>query len=459
MAEGVPDVPSPIRSGLVRPLILEAYRAVIEKEIPADQAVETVLRREKRLFARERRAVADAVHDWIRRTLTVDALLRQGLGDAALLALPADNKALLSYAGWRVLAGEDPAAVQHDLNLPAGWSGGLAACAAGRSLLGRDAPAALPGERASGDAPKGPSTATIALSTGFPDWLVQRWVGDLGAAEAAALAHSLNARAPLTVRANRLLGDRAALAARLEAEGVRTEPALLAPDGLHLLDRVNVHTLPSFRDGWFEVQDEGSQLIARLVGARPGWTIADACAGAGGKTLALAAEMSGRGLLVACDADVRRLSRLAPRARRARVQNVELCPVPAERLPRALLSRLAGACDAVLVDAPCSGTGVLRRHPDLRLRLRPAGVKELQERQIRLLARFSALVKPGGRLVYATCSLLRDENEAVVAAFRRARPDFTVEPVPPLTDADGCMRLYPHRQGTDGFFACRLVLA
>lgn len=451
----MPDIASPIRTDLVRRLTLEAYRSVTEKEVPADQAVDTVLRREKRLFARERRAVADAVHDWIRQTLTVDALLRQGLGDAALSALPPDKKALLSYAGWRALAGEDLTAIQRDLNLPAAWSTGLVACAAGRRLLDPAAQASPPGEPTDGPL----TAATIALSTGLPEWLVQRWVDDLGAADAVALARALNERAPFTVRTNRLLGDRAELARRLLVEGVRTEPTRLAPDGLHLLDRVNVHTLSSFREGWFEVQDEGSQLIVQLVGARPGWTVVDACAGAGGKTLALSAAMSDRGLLVACDVDVRRLRRLGPRARRARVQNVQPYPVAPERLPRALVSRLAGACDAVLVDAPCSGTGVLRRHPDLRLRIRPASVTELQQRQIRLLARFAGLVKEGGRLVYATCSLLPDENEAVVAAFCAARPDFTVEPAPALTDADGRMRLYPHRHGTDGFFACRLVRA
>jgi 16S rRNA (cytosine967-C5)-methyltransferase len=215
----------------------------------------------------------------------------------------------------------------------------------------------------------------------------------------------------------------------------------------------------------FEVQDEGSQLIALACGARPGQIVVDACAGAGGKALALASEMKNKGRLVACDRDARRLDEMRPRARRAGVHNWEARGVPEGPAGEARIADLSAGADAVLVDAPCSGLGALRRNPDARWRLDEAEVDSFPPRQLAILARYSKLVKRGGRLVYATCSINRRENEDVRAAFLASHPHFApLEPTALLGDAlaekvgahADDVQLFPHRHGTDGFYIAGL---
>jgi 16S rRNA (cytosine967-C5)-methyltransferase len=275
------------------------------------------------------------------------------------------------------------------------------------------------------------------------------------------LAAALNQRAPLTVRANLLKGTRDELRAVLEAEGARVEPARWSPNALTFTGRTNVFALKAFKAGLFEVQDEGSQLIAEACGARPGQLVVDACAGAGGKALALAADMRNRGKLVACDRDGRRLDELRQRARRDGVHNWEARAVPEGPAGEERLADLRGKADLVLVDAPCSGLGALRRNPDARWRMDRAEVDSFPPRQREILRRYAALVRPGGRLVYATCSINRGENEDARASFLAEHPDFV--PVPPsevlgqeraaaLGAGPQDVQLLPHRHGTDGFY-------
>src|SRR5213075_1883434 len=211
------------------------------------------------------------------------------------------------------------------------------------------------------------------------------------------LAAALNQRAPLTVRANLLKNTREQLIETLKAEGARVEPTKLSPWGVIFTGRTNVFALRAFKAGLFEVQDEGSQLIALACEARPGQLVVDACAGAGGKTLALASEMRNKGRLVACDRDSRRIDELRPRARRAGVHNWEARSVPESSDAR--LVELSGQADVVLIDAPCSGLGALRRNPDARWRLDEAEVATFPPRQLQILERYARLVKPAGRLV------------------------------------------------------------
>jgi 16S rRNA (cytosine967-C5)-methyltransferase len=210
-----------------------------------------------------------------------------------------------------------------------------------------------------------------------------------------------------------------------------------------------------------EVQDEGSQLGALLAGAKPGEQVIDLCAGAGGKTLALAMLMRGAGRIYAMDVSAKRLAALAPRAARAGITNVNPLAISGEGDAR--LKRLAGKLDRVLVDAPCSGFGTLRRNPDLKWRHSPAAVGELAQKQARILESAARLVKAGGRLVYATCSILREENEAIVEAFLAAQPRFKRLSCAELLaaqrialDTGAYLRLWPHRHGTDGFFAAAM---
>src|SRR5512138_3474617 len=209
----------------------------------------------------------------------------------------------------------------------------------------------------------------LALEASLPRWIAERFARELGLEEARALATSMNERAPLTVRANLLMGDRDDLRSRLAAEGMQSEPTRFSPWGLVLDGHQNAFSLPSFRDGRFEIQDEGSQLISLACAARPGWIVVDACAGAGGKALALAMEMRNKGSLHAVDTDAGRLDDARRRARRAHVHNLRARLIASGPEAATQLEDLAGKADLVLVDAPCSGLGTLRRKPDARWRL------------------------------------------------------------------------------------------
>jgi 16S rRNA (cytosine967-C5)-methyltransferase len=300
----------------------------------------------------------------------------------------------------------------------------------------------------------------LALEGSLPGWLASRLAAEMGIDEARAFAAAVNQRAPLTVRANLLKTTREALQARLAAEGTGSRPTPLSPWGLVLDGHENAFALEAFRDGLFEVQDEGSQVVVLACGARPGMRVVDACAGAGGKSLALAAEMRNRGEVLALDVDEERLGEARRRARRAGVHNLRTRVVPPDAAADAALADLAGTADLVLVDAPCSGLGTLRRKPDARWRLGPSDPERFGAVQRELVERFARLVRPGGRLVYATCSVTRAEDEEV-AAFAAGLPGLAPLPMEraagaELARAAGAngheLRLWPHRHGTDGFF-------
>jgi 16S rRNA (cytosine967-C5)-methyltransferase len=286
----------------------------------------------------------------------------------------------------------------------------------------------------------------MGAEAGFvPRWLAEKLGRTIGAAELPALLD----RAPLDLRVNRLKGTRDE-ALRLIPDAV---PGALSPDALRLPEGTNIEALPAFESGLVEIQDEGSQLIALATHARPGMTVVDLCAGAGGKTLALAAMMAGEGRLIACDVDRARLARLAPRAERAGARNIETRMLDGGRETTALAD-LAGQADVVLIDAPCSGSGTWRRNPEARWRLTPQRLERLTQMQAHVLALGAALVKPGGRLVYAVCSLLEEEGPTQVAAFAAAHSGWTTDPAPVAAGrpAGAGLLLTPARDHTDGFF-------
>jgi 16S rRNA (cytosine967-C5)-methyltransferase len=280
-----------------------------------------------------------------------------------------------------------------------------------------------------------------------PDWLAVRLANS---AIAGPEAEALLQRAPLDLRVNTLKADRATL--RLPREAVPSD----APYGLRLEPGTPVEQWDAWREGLVEVQDTGSQLACLAVAARPGETVIDLCAGGGGKTLALAADMGNEGRLIASDTDRQRLARLAPRAERAGARMVETRLLDPGREMEAL-EDLAGAADAVLVDAPCSGVGTWRRNPEARWRLTPGALDRLVAAQVRLLDLAARLVRPGGRVVYVVCSLLDEEGAEQFDAFLARHPRFAAAPLElPLGTARGQgLRLTPFRDGTDGFFiAC-----
>lgn len=265
----------------------------------------------------------------------------------------------------------------------------------------------------------------------------------------------------LDLRVNTLKTTREAVLQALHELGLKAEPCSLAPHGVRLEERLSLTRLPMLKTGEVEIQDEGSQLVAMLVDARPGERVADFCAGAGGKSLAIGAKMENRGHLVACDISEGRLKRAAERFRNAGLHNVETKLLASET--DRWVKRRKDGFDRVLVDAPCSGTGTWRRNPDARWRTpEDQGLDKLLSLQARILASAARLVKPGGRLVYATCSLLPEENEDQVAAFLTANPAFRIAPVGEVDAklADPAqpdfLLLTPARNGTDGFFAAVL---
>ncbi len=281
-----------------------------------------------------------------------------------------------------------------------------------------------------------------------PAWLEERLAASgVDGDEAAALL----GRAPLDIRVNTLKADRAGLALPVAGEPLPT------PQGLRLPFGTAVEQWPEYAEGLVEIQDCGSQLACEAVAAQPGETVIDLCAGAGGKTLALAAAMGGQGTLVAADTDRARLSRLAPRAERAGALVAETILLDPGREAEAL-APWHGKADAVLVDAPCSGSGTWRRNPEARWRLDEAGLERLAALQRHVLTLAAPLVKPGGRLVYVTCSLLDEEGAGQAAAFLAANPEWRADPPElPLGTARGPgVRLTPLRDETDGFFIARL---
>ncbi|MDR3500900.1 MAG: RsmB/NOP family class I SAM-dependent RNA methyltransferase [Parvibaculum sp.] len=309
--------------------------------------------------------------------------------------------------------------------------------------------------------PDGDAPPFIRLN--YPEWLHEDFLAAFGPRLEAEMS-ALMERAPTDLRVNALKTNRDAALAALAEEKIAAELTPYAPNGLRLTARANIAGLKSFRDGLIELQDEGSQLACLIAAATPGEQIVDLCAGGGGKALAMAAMMGGRGQIHACDTDRRRLGRLMPRAQRAGARNIQTRFIKPHILPGgpdADLADLEARMDCVLVDAPCSGSGAWRRNPDARWRLTRELLDSYRATQAEVLLRGSRLVRPGGRLVYVTCSLLPCENEGQVDAFLAAHADFALRPwneawpegvaLPPAP-AGGALRLSPASTRTDGFF-------
>lgn len=299
---------------------------------------------------------------------------------------------------------------------------------------------------------------TPAEQAELPDWLWQRLAAVHGEEQALAVGRAMQNPAPLDLRVNTLLASRDEVLATFKAEGIEAEATPYSPFGVRLAKKIALNRHPLFTSGKVEVQDEGSQLLGLLLAPRRKEMVVDFCAGAGGKTLLLGAIMASQGRLYAFDVSEKRLNQLKPRLKRSGLSNVYPQLIAHENDTK--IKRLAGKADRVLVDAPCSGLGTLRRNPDLKWRQSPQSVEELTAKQQAILASAARLLKPRGRLVYATCSLLPEENEAIVEAFLAAHPEYKLVPASqalqdariPLEMGD-YLKLQPQVHGTDGFFA------
>jgi 16S rRNA (cytosine967-C5)-methyltransferase len=400
-------------------------------------------REQRQLGSHDRRMVAETVYGLLRWERRLEAIVTELMAAPRGRLRPVSDWARqeLKLAVYEIRSGIPVEAVVADA----------------RRLTGvdLDLTAALTDDAGLGDS-SGVDRAALRLS--YPTWLFERLAVGFGERDAAALAAAMNERAPLCARVNTVKIEREALVARLAEEGVIARPTRLSPVGLVFETRVNAFGLSAFRDGLFEVMDEGSQLVAELVAPPPRGRVADACAGAGGKTLALAAQLDNQGRLLALDANGKKLEELRRRARRAGLSNVVAREVRGPSLPD---EAKLGAWERVLVDAPCSGLGTLRRNPEARWRLSAKAVAAYPPDQIALLVTYAPLVAPGGRLIYATCSVLREENDDVVARFLAERPDFVVMTVKEIWGKararelgdETFLRLLPHVHDTDGFFA------
>ncbi len=401
----------------------ELVGLVLKLEHPADAVVSRYFRDHRPLGPRERATLAETVYAVLRRKLQYDHFAPSGSG-------PRERRmAILGFAGPRDFLKSALTDTEKT------W---LDACDAvsEADLLERH-------------------------RHNLPEWLVQPLKDQVGP-DFWPLAESLMRPAPLDLRVNALADKREDVRKELARAGIQAQPTPYSPWGLRLADKPALTRLEAFTRGAIEVQDEGSQLLAALLDAHRGEMVVDFCAGAGGKTLAIGACMRSTGRLYAFDTSAHRLDALKPRLARSGLSNVHPAAIAHERDDR--IKRLAGKIDRVLVDAPCSGLGTVRRNPDLKWRQSPEAVQEMAAKQLAILRGAARLLKPGGRLVYATCSLLREENEAVAQAFGEQEPGFEVLPAaqalaplklanPEALCSGDFLRLWPHRHATDGFFA------
>ncbi|WP_194712307.1 RsmB/NOP family class I SAM-dependent RNA methyltransferase [Noviherbaspirillum soli] len=402
----------------------EVLREILRFTGPADNTLSRYFRDHPRLGSRERGVIAEAVYGLLRNKLVYTSFAESGQGPSmrrlALLGLA-------DAAGIDALGGLSPE--------ESDWLNRV-------MQIDRDM---LP----------------AALRANLPAWLYERLLERFGEEEVQKLAQTLNTPAPLDLRVNSVKADREQVITALAEAPILAEPTPYAPLALRVRKKPALQNLPLFKSGAIEVQDEGSQILAQILGARRGEMVVDFCAGAGGKTLALGAIMRNTGRLYAFDVSEKRLTKLKPRLARSGLSNVH--PVVIAHENDAKVKRLAGKIDRVLVDAPCSGLGTLRRNPDVKWRLKPESITELNTKQLSILEGAARLVKAGGRLVYATCSIMEEENESIVRKFLETNTSFHLVPMQQVLDEQKIplemgdfLKLFPHLHQTDGFFAAVL---
>ena len=402
--------------------IVHALTVILPARVPADSALKHFFRDNPQLGQRDRGIVADTVYGALRRRRLLEHVTPNATPREIALAT------LVKLQGVGISQIE--AAISAEERK---WLGELKALDL--------------------------ATLPFEIRADLPDWVLARLRKHMKDDEVTALAQSLQQPAPLDLRVNTMKAPREGVMDRLDHDDTEAAEMRYSPLGVRLRDKPALNKHPMFLDGAVEVQDEGSQLVGLLMEPRRGEMIVDFCAGAGGKTLQMGAAMHSSGRLYAFDVSDKRLTNLGPRLKRSGLSNVFPQRIANEN--DAKVKRLRGKIDRVLVDAPCTGLGTLRRNPDLKSRQTEDALAELTAKQASILAAAATLVKPGGRLVYATCSLLAEENEDIVQAFLAAHADFALLPAVDILKRQGIelprtdqyLRLHPHVHDTDGFFA------
>ena len=403
--------------------LLEATKQVLRFVHPADAVLKHFFRDHKNLGMRDRGLIAETIYALLRKRTWLMHLTQSDQPRLLLLAT------LVKVQGWevRTLSGFTKAHEREML----------------RAIVAE------------------PSHLSLPAETNFPEWLIQLYLTRHTRQELIDLAHGLNQPGPLDLRVNTIHSNRAAVLAELAEIEVEASATPFSPVGIRVVGKPALQQHKLLVDGHVEVQDEGSQLLGYLLAPKRGEMVVDFCAGAGGKTLLLGALMHSTGRLYALDISEKRLTNLKPRLKRSGLSNVQ--PVRIEHENDARIKRLAGKVDRVLVDAPCSGLGTLRRNPDLKWRQSADDVAELAVKQTNILASAAQMLKPGGRLVYATCSILYEENQAIIENFLANNGDFHLVNSQEILraqqidiDCGETFQIFPHRHNTDGFFAAVL---
>jgi 16S rRNA (cytosine967-C5)-methyltransferase len=405
----------------------QAAAEVLRLEQPADSVLSAFFRNHPQLGQQDRAVIAETVFGMLRRRRLLEHLM------------PGAPVREVVLACWAVLLGANLRELE-----PLAPAASIARLGAAKARAREPLP--------------------FEVECDLPDWLIERLMPRLGHDGLLALARGLLEPAPLDLRVNLIKLSRDDARAALATSGIRAANTPYSPEGLRAEGKPSINRHPLFKEGAIEVQDEGSQVLCHLLAPRRGEMVADFCAGAGGKTLALGMLMRSTGRLYAYDVSEPRLAKLRPRVARSGLSNVHTQRIESEKDVR--LTRLAGKLDRVLVDAPCSGLGTLRRNPDLKWRQTPKAIDEMRVKQGSILAAASKLVKPGGRLVYATCSLLEQENQDIVRAFLQEHRAFSLRTASEALaeerialQAGEFLELWPHSHATDGFFAAVLERA
>jgi 16S rRNA (cytosine967-C5)-methyltransferase len=411
-------------------LVILALRTILPLEHPADTSLRYFFQRE-RIGSNERALVAETVFGVLRHRL----FLEHACANPSTLAEQATPRRM-ALAYWMRFGGYNQRELTPLLKRDEGdWLGTI----------------------------KGIVLAELPLSVQaeLPEWLIEKMRTTMTDEEILTIGFAMQQPAALDLRVNTLLATRDEVLQGLQAEKVEAQATPWSPIGIRVKGKPPLNKSPLFLGGKFEVQDEGSQLLGFLLAPKRNDMVADFCAGAGGKTLMLGAMMNSQGRLYAFDVSEKRLTNLKPRLKRSGLSNIHPQLIAHENDSK--LKRLAGKIDRVLVDAPCSGLGTLRRNPDLKFRQSPQSVSELTQKQAAILSAASKLLKSGGRLVYATCSLLHEENRAIVDAFLAAHPEFVLRHAGEIlaqqkiaVGVGECLQLLPQVHGTDGFFAAVL---
>jgi len=383
-------------------------RLIFNEEEYADKVVEKALKRDKRWGARDRKFVAETIYEMVR---------------------------------WKRLYNEIAGTKNHYTNENVWKNFAVYAILKGYKLPDWNQLQGVPERRIKGKFDELQKTRVFKES--IPDWLDEMAVKELGEKHWTKEIEALNKQAEVILRTNTLRTNKLSLRKKLEDEGIKTEFIPGYTDALRLVERANVFVTQCFKDGLFEVQDASSQLVAEYLDVKPGMKVIDTCAGAGGKTLHLAALRKNKGQLIATDIYESKLKKLKKRARRGGVHNVTTKPIDSSKV----MKKMKGTADRVLIDAPCSGIGVLRRNPDSKWKLQPEFVENIKKTQAEILESYSALVKDGGKLVYATCSVLPSENEDQVKLFLKNHPEFKF-----IKDN----KVSVHKSGFDGFYMALL---